>query len=126
MDGVTLEQVVDVEGHIVRENRCEWSAEGRVTDAIVFGSCQCASSWSSIMSGSNEDYSYLNFHPFFLILVRETLPVRMLLNPFFCRNGSCECRIELAECIVKFLRSSALCSMYQVLVSILTFKFHRL
>lgn len=95
-------------------------------ELLFLGDAHCASSWSFIMTGSNEEFKYLNFHPFFLILVLETLSVRMLLNPFFCRNGGCERGIELAECIVKFLRSSVLCSMYQDLVSVLTFKFHRL
>lgn len=55
------------------------------------------------MISTDADFGHLYLHPFFLILVWETLPVWMLLDPFFCRNECCGRLIELAECLIQFL-----------------------
>lgn len=58
-----------------------------------------------ILHLTDQDPRYLGLHPTFLVCVRKTLLVWMVLNPFLRANNCRRFLIELAEDIVQFYKS---------------------
>lgn len=51
------------------------------------------------------------FHPLLLILIRDTLLVRVGLDPFLCPDGSGGTFIELTQQVIEFWKISVCCPL---------------